>query len=158
MMTPSNSMTENRLSSNDDTMESSATGSSSSSLLQASPYLVPFDDSTFKLVNGIDVKEESDLSPSPVKPTFKPMLVPPKSPMKLFFPTIVAVDAGVAQLWPPPQRVSQYKGTFYVAPLNLVIVLMSSRNTTTGKYFDIKILKTEGGLFMIDLTKLESGI
>ena len=70
---------------------------------------------------------------SPVQNNFKPILLPPKSPMRLFLPTMTQLDPGVLQLWPPPQTILQHKGTSYVPPLQLAFVLMATRNMKPRK-------------------------
>ena len=70
----------------------------------------------------------------PIQSNFKPILLPPKSPMRLFLPTMMQLDPGVLQLWPPPRTILQYKGTSYVPPLQIVFMLMSTRNVESSKY------------------------
>jgi len=64
---------------------------------------------------------------------FKPILLPPKSPMRLFLPSITQLDPGVLQLWPPPQKILQYKGTAYVPPLELSFILRTTSNMDPGQ-------------------------
>eukprot|EP00795_Rhopilema_esculentum_P002930 gene2930-1175_t len=78
-----------------------------------------------------NLKEQSPTESIPKQKQFQPILLPPKSPMRLFLPTMTKLDPGVLQLWPPPQNILQYKGTFYVPPINLKFLLMVSRNTSS---------------------------
>ncbi|XP_065064585.1 uncharacterized protein LOC135690827 isoform X2 [Rhopilema esculentum] len=79
-----------------------------------------------------NLKEQSPTESIPKQKQFQPILLPPKSPMRLFLPTMTKLDPGVLQLWPPPQNILQYKGTFYVPPINLKFLLMVSRNTSSA--------------------------
>eukprot|EP00794_Sanderia_malayensis_P019984 gene19984-21943_t len=78
-----------------------------------------------------------NISNSSSSSSFKPILLPPKSPMKLFFPTMVALDHGVSHLWPPPQKISQYKGTSYVPPIDLPLAFMTSRNSSQARLSEL---------------------
>ena len=95
-------------------------------------------DSIEQSVNGENYRllthtETTKVQSPTTQKNFKPILLPPKSPMRLFLPSLTQLDPGVLQLWPAPQKILQYKGTSYVPPLQLSFILRTTTDMESRK-------------------------